>query len=124
MSDSTLMTWYWLKWFMLLTFSFIADNWVYFWVVVLTFAGNYWYRQKFNIKLTRFEWVKLFLIGAIVSITIFESLATQVIGDMARSGATSFIAVIGMEVYPILIQVLKDITPAIVRKRAGLKKDD
>jgi len=124
MADNLLELWHWLKWLGLLTFSFVVANWVYFWVVILTFAGNYWYRQKYNIKLTKGEWRLLFFIGAVVSLTIFEALVHQVDGDMARSGATAFIAVIGMEVYPILIQVLKDITPSIIKKRAGVKQDD
>ena len=111
------------KWLWLSFFALATGNAIYIWVVLLTFAGNYWYRQKFNIVLTKTEWVKLFLIGAAVSITIFEALINQIDSSMARSGATAFIAVIGMEVYPILIQVLKDITPAVVKKKAGVKDD-
>ena len=124
MNDNLLQLLNGIKWIGLFLLAFIASNWFYFWTVILTFLGNYWYRQKFCIVLTRFEWVKLFFIGAAVSLTIFEALTNQIDNNMARGGATAFIAVIGMEVYPILIQVLKDITPAMVKKKAGVKQDD
>ena len=123
MNDNLLQLLNGIKWLGLLAFSFVMANWIYFWVVILTFIGNYWYRQKYGIKLTKNEWRLLFFIGAVVSLTIFEALVNQIDSGMARSGATAFIAVIGMEVYPILIQVLKDITPAIVKKKAGVKDD-
>jgi hypothetical protein len=112
------------KWVVLALAALVMDNSTYIYLVALTFAFNYWYRQKNAMVLTHKQWIKLFFMGALVSIAVFDALEGQILRDSPRVGAAAFLTALSLEIFPILIDSLKEATPAIVRKRTGVKKDD
>lgn len=111
------------KWTGFFSASFLLNNYIYVWVVVLTFVCNYLYHRNYGNAFSGLDYVKLFVIGALVSLTIFDALRSFIDGDLARAGASSFLGAVAIEVSPILIQVIKEIAPSWLRKKAGVKND-
>jgi hypothetical protein len=112
------------KWFILAMPALVMDNWTYVYLIALTFTFNYSYKKKHEIDMPHKQWVKLFFMGALVSIAVFDALEGQIARDNPRVGAAAFLTALALEVFPIFIDGIKEATPAIIRKKAGVKKDD